>query len=244
MQRSLTSACLGLLSLTLSSMVTGPVVDASGAAIPKAVITLRSALTNYSQAATSGSDGSSRLVNIPPNPDHGSDGFWIRNLRLGCRYSRFASRCRPALRCIRDTFPRIARPDRERSPAGNPHRHMVHRFATWTIGSRGYRAPTRISLHVDWCRRGQRSEPSISKRLLNCHLSLGKAVPDSSIYGSLLQPAKRRDIESAAARVSRLRPGHHAPWRFRLSHRVYLKELDEKAKRLKLWVRTSRARGL
>jgi hypothetical protein len=49
---------------------TGTVMDASGAAIPKASVTLHNPLTSYTQSATSAEDGSFRLVNIPPNPYH------------------------------------------------------------------------------------------------------------------------------------------------------------------------------
>jgi hypothetical protein len=57
-------------SLGNTGTVTGTVMDASGAAIPKAAVTLHNPLTNYKQAATSSEDGSFRLVNIPPNPYH------------------------------------------------------------------------------------------------------------------------------------------------------------------------------
>jgi hypothetical protein len=55
-------------SLGNAGTIAGTVVDSSGAAVPKAVITLRNPLTNYSQGATSAEDGSFRLINIPPNP--------------------------------------------------------------------------------------------------------------------------------------------------------------------------------
>src|SRR6516165_10666112 len=57
-------------SLGNAGTVTGTVVDASGAAVPKALITLRNPLTNYTQGATTAEDGSFRLINIPPNPYH------------------------------------------------------------------------------------------------------------------------------------------------------------------------------
>ena len=57
-------------SLGNAGTVTGTVLDASGAAVPKALITLRNPLTNYTQGATTAEDGSFRLINIPPNPYH------------------------------------------------------------------------------------------------------------------------------------------------------------------------------
>ncbi|MBV9746901.1 MAG: TonB-dependent receptor, partial [Acidobacteriia bacterium] len=57
-------------SLGNAGTITGSVVDASGAAVPKANVTLHNPLTNYTQQATSGPDGSFRLVNIPPNQYH------------------------------------------------------------------------------------------------------------------------------------------------------------------------------
>ena len=57
-------------SLGNTGTVEGTVVDPSGAAIPKAAITLHNPLTNYTQAALSDSDGSFRLGNVPPNSYH------------------------------------------------------------------------------------------------------------------------------------------------------------------------------
>jgi hypothetical protein len=57
-------------SLGNTGTVEGTVTDPSGAAIPKAAITLHNPLTNYTQSATSDSDGSFRLGNVPPNPYH------------------------------------------------------------------------------------------------------------------------------------------------------------------------------
>jgi hypothetical protein len=57
-------------SLGNAGTVEGSVVDPSGAAIPKAAVTIRNAVSGYSQKATTDSDGSFRLTNIPPNPYH------------------------------------------------------------------------------------------------------------------------------------------------------------------------------
>jgi hypothetical protein len=57
-------------SLGNAGTIEGTVIDATGAAMAKAVASLHNPLTNYTQSATSGSDGSFRLVNIPPNPYH------------------------------------------------------------------------------------------------------------------------------------------------------------------------------
>src|SRR4029077_12943045 len=55
-------------SLGNAGTVEGTVVDPSGAAVPKAEVSVRNAVTGYSQAAVSVSDGSFRLTNLPPNP--------------------------------------------------------------------------------------------------------------------------------------------------------------------------------
>jgi Carboxypeptidase regulatory-like domain len=81
MKRTLALCALGLLSAVMThpvfgqslgnaGTIEGTAVDASGAAIPNAAIKLHNALTNYTQSAISGADGSFRLVNIPPNPYH------------------------------------------------------------------------------------------------------------------------------------------------------------------------------
>jgi hypothetical protein len=57
-------------SLGNAGTITGNVVDPSGAAVANAVVTLHNPITNYTQTATSGADGSFRLSNIPPNPYH------------------------------------------------------------------------------------------------------------------------------------------------------------------------------
>src|SRR5581483_2425006 len=81
MRRTLVTLAAGLLCLHASGRlfgqslgnagtIEGAVLDASGAAIPHAVVALHNPISNYSQATTSGTDGSFRLVNIPPNPYH------------------------------------------------------------------------------------------------------------------------------------------------------------------------------
>jgi hypothetical protein len=81
MKRLLALASFGLFFATVSrplfgqslgntGTVAGTVVDASGAALPRAAITLHNPLTNYTQSAVSGPDGTFRLTNIPPNPYH------------------------------------------------------------------------------------------------------------------------------------------------------------------------------
>jgi uncharacterized membrane protein len=57
-------------SLGNAGTVEGSVVDPSGAAIPKANVTIRNPVSGYSQTASTNSDGSFRLTNIPPNPYH------------------------------------------------------------------------------------------------------------------------------------------------------------------------------
>ena len=57
-------------SLGNAGTVEGTVVDQSGAAVPKATVTAANAVTGYKQSVVSASDGSFRLVNLPPNPYH------------------------------------------------------------------------------------------------------------------------------------------------------------------------------
>ncbi|MCU1258881.1 MAG: TonB-dependent receptor [Bryobacterales bacterium] len=57
-------------SLGNAGTIEGTVTDPSGAAVPKAQVTLHNAVTGYSQSTQAGSDGSFRLNNIPPNPYH------------------------------------------------------------------------------------------------------------------------------------------------------------------------------
>lgn len=84
MRLGFTWAACGVLSLLLSGgfsaafgqslgnagTIEGLVVDPSGAAIPKASVIIRNAVSGYSQTATSDSDGTFRLSNIPSNPYH------------------------------------------------------------------------------------------------------------------------------------------------------------------------------
>ena len=57
-------------SLGNAGTVTGNVVDPSGAAVPSATVTIRNPVSGYSQSVSTGSEGSFRLSNIPPNPYH------------------------------------------------------------------------------------------------------------------------------------------------------------------------------
>jgi len=58
----------GAQSLGNAGTVTGIVLDPTGAAVPNAEVTLRNAVTGYTQTVRSAPDGMFRLVNIPPNP--------------------------------------------------------------------------------------------------------------------------------------------------------------------------------
>jgi hypothetical protein len=57
-------------SLGNAGTIGGTVVDPSGAAVPKATVAIRNPVSGYSQSASTASDGSFRLTNIPPNPYH------------------------------------------------------------------------------------------------------------------------------------------------------------------------------
>ena len=57
-------------SLGNAGTVEGSVVDPTGAAIPKATVTIRNAVSGYSQTGSTDPDGAFRLNNIPPNPYH------------------------------------------------------------------------------------------------------------------------------------------------------------------------------
>jgi hypothetical protein len=81
MKRVLGIAALGLLAFTLTrgvfgqslgnaGTIEGVVVDPSGAAVARAVVSVHNPLSDYRQSTLSASDGSFRLVNVPPNPYH------------------------------------------------------------------------------------------------------------------------------------------------------------------------------
>jgi hypothetical protein len=57
-------------SLGNAGTIEGTVVDPSGAAVAKAVVTIHNAISGYNQATTTALDGSFRFSNIPPNPYH------------------------------------------------------------------------------------------------------------------------------------------------------------------------------
>jgi hypothetical protein len=61
---------LGAQSLGNAGTIQGTVVDPSGAAVPKAEISVHNVVTGYNQSTMSDSQGSFRLVNLPPNPYH------------------------------------------------------------------------------------------------------------------------------------------------------------------------------
>ena len=81
MKRVLAFAASALISLCFSPIVQaqslgnagtieGTVLDASGSAVPKAIVTIHHPVTGYSQSVLTSSEGSFRLVNIPFNPYH------------------------------------------------------------------------------------------------------------------------------------------------------------------------------
>jgi len=57
-------------SLGNAGTIEGTLLDPSGAAMPHAEVSIRNAITDYRQNTLTGSNGSFRLVNIPPNPYH------------------------------------------------------------------------------------------------------------------------------------------------------------------------------
>src|SRR5215471_15100598 len=57
-------------SLGNAGTIEGNVVDPSGAAVAGAQVTLHHVVSGYSQSVQSASDGTFKLVNIPPNPYH------------------------------------------------------------------------------------------------------------------------------------------------------------------------------
>jgi hypothetical protein len=68
-------ACLLSIPLAAQSLgnagtIEGTVVDATGAAIPGANVSVRNAISGYSQNTKTDASGAFRLVNLPPNPYH------------------------------------------------------------------------------------------------------------------------------------------------------------------------------
>lgn len=57
-------------SLGNTGTIQGAVSDPSGAMVPGAKVTVRNLINGYSQTVSTGSDGSFRLLNLPPNPYH------------------------------------------------------------------------------------------------------------------------------------------------------------------------------
>ncbi len=57
-------------SLGNAGTIEGTVVDPSGAVVPQAEVSVHNAVSGYVQSVPTGSDGSFRLGNIPPNPYH------------------------------------------------------------------------------------------------------------------------------------------------------------------------------
>ncbi len=57
-------------SLGNAGTMEGTVTDQTGASVPDAKVTIKNAVSGYSQSATSGMDGTFKLTNIPPNPYH------------------------------------------------------------------------------------------------------------------------------------------------------------------------------
>src|SRR5260370_728841 len=57
-------------SLGNAGTIEGTVLDPSGAAVAKAEVSVHNVVTGYRQSVFSGSDGSFRLTNLPPNPYH------------------------------------------------------------------------------------------------------------------------------------------------------------------------------
>src|SRR5258708_18032941 len=57
-------------SLGNAGTIEGSVVDPAGAAVAKATVTIHNAVTGYKQVTATGSDGTFRFSNIPPNSYH------------------------------------------------------------------------------------------------------------------------------------------------------------------------------
>src|ERR1051326_6782948 len=81
MKRSLAASAICLLSLFFhqsgncqslgnAGTISGTVTDPSGAAVPKAAVSILNRVTNYKQSVTADGNGAFRLTNVPPNPYH------------------------------------------------------------------------------------------------------------------------------------------------------------------------------
>src|ERR1700730_5365406 len=57
-------------SLGNAGTVQGTAVDPSGAVVSGAEVSIKNPISGYSQNTRTGTDGSFRLTNIPPNPYH------------------------------------------------------------------------------------------------------------------------------------------------------------------------------
>src|SRR5215510_491791 len=57
-------------SLGNAGTIEGAVTDSSGAAVPKAQVTIHNALTSYSRSVFTANDGTFRFTNVPQNPYH------------------------------------------------------------------------------------------------------------------------------------------------------------------------------
>jgi Carboxypeptidase regulatory-like domain len=57
-------------SLGNAGTIEGTVIDPTGAIVPKAQVSVHNAISGYSQTVVTGTDGSFRLGNLPPNPYH------------------------------------------------------------------------------------------------------------------------------------------------------------------------------
>ena len=57
-------------SLGNAGTIDGSVVDPAGAAVVKATVTIHNAVSGYKQSTVTGTDGTFRFGNIPPNPYH------------------------------------------------------------------------------------------------------------------------------------------------------------------------------
>src|SRR5438132_13934644 len=56
-------------SQTVQGVITGTIMDPTGAVVPNVTVTITNVGTNISQATTTGSDGSYRFALVPPGTD-------------------------------------------------------------------------------------------------------------------------------------------------------------------------------